>query len=153
LGIGIATPDQTRRATNYGLLINNQRAGASLGNTPVFAFIENGGPYAENTTAASYITPPELNAAVWASIIAGARGIIYFNHCFGGPANGSQDNFANAYFRRVQSGQTISIYNQAKATNALVKQLAPVINSPSAVGYVTVNPAAGQFAGFDTMAK
>ena len=39
-----------------------------------------------DTTAATYITPPELNWAVWSSLIHGAREIIYFNHTFYGPA-------------------------------------------------------------------
>ena len=32
------------------------------------------------------IEPAEVSAAVWSSIIHGARGIVYFNHSFGGPA-------------------------------------------------------------------
>ena len=51
------------------------------------------------------------------------------------------DNFADTKFYDVlQGNQTITIYNQAKETNRLIKQLAPAINSPMALGYVTVNP-------------
>jgi hypothetical protein len=63
--------------------------------------------------------------------------------------------------------QSISIYEQTINTNTLVKQLAPVINSPNAKGYVTVNPASGEiqplplargkglpaFSGIDMVAK
>ena len=41
----------------------------------------------------------------------------------------------------MQPGQTISIYNQIKATDALIEQLAPVLISPFALNYVTVNNA------------
>jgi hypothetical protein len=42
----------------------------------------------------------------------------------------------------IQSGQSISIFNQAIATNGKVKNLARIINAPFALGYVTANPAA-----------
>ena len=45
------------------------------------------------------ITPPQIRAAVWHSLIAGARGIIYFNHSFGGHvpvATHSGSCYANA---------------------------------------------------------
>src|SRR5262249_32487414 len=67
-----------------------------------------------------------------------AREIIYFNHTFTG-SHQSDDNLAQPFYQTVQPGQTISIYDQVKATDALVEQLAPVINSPFAMNYVTVN--------------
>lgn len=94
-----------------------------------------------------------MNCAVWQSIIHGCRMIIYFNHTFGGPQTNDPDNFGNAYFQKVQPGQTISIYAQAKATNALIKQLAPVINSPTAAGFTTVTPAPTVNGGIDAVAK
>jgi hypothetical protein len=147
------TADEVRRAGHYGSMVDRLRP-YQVGHypAPIGQIVENGGPYFEDTTAASYIQPAELNAAVWSSIIHGARFIVYFNHSFAGPGH-SFDNFAASYYRMVQPGQTISIYAQAKATNALVKQLAPVINSPTALGYVTVDPAPSAFAGIDTMAK
>jgi hypothetical protein len=45
------------------------------------------------------------------------------------------------------------MYDQIKATNALIKQLAPVINSPTAVNYATVNPEPTAFGGIDMVAK
>src|SRR3989475_3858697 len=64
--------------------------------------------------------------------------IDYFNHTFAGPAP-SQDNLEQPFYQMIQPGETISIYNQVKATDALVEKLAPVINSPFALNYVTVN--------------
>jgi hypothetical protein len=147
------TPDEMRRAYHYGDIVDRLRAyQVGYYPAPVLSYIENGGPMTEDTTAGTYIAPAELNATVWSSVIHGARGIVYFNHTFAGPAQ-SQNNFANIYYQTVQAGQTISIYDQAKATNTAVKQLAPVINSPTANNYVSVSPAASSLGGFDVMAK
>src|SRR5262249_27592931 len=100
-------------------------------------------------STANYITPPELNWAVWSSLIHGARGIIYFNHTFAGPDQ-SDDNLAQPFYQTVQPGQTISIYDQVKATDALIEQLAPVLNSPFALNYVTVNSGGYTFPIADT---
>src|SRR5262249_6707130 len=89
-------------------------------------------------TDADYITPPELNWASWSSIIHGAREIIYFNHTFTA-SHQSDDNLTQPFYQTVQPAQTSSIYDQVKAADALVEQLAPVINSPFAMNYVTVN--------------
>ena len=52
------------------------------------------------------------------------------------------------------------MYTQVQQTDALVEQLAPVLNSPTALGYVTVNNAGYQnetvvslFSGIETLAK
>ena len=45
---------------------------------PIWNFVEVGHPFTESN--APTITGPQIRAAVWHSIIAGARGIIYFNH-------------------------------------------------------------------------
>lgn len=169
---GSMTADQIARACHYGDMVDRQRPYQS-GNfpAPIGQFIEMGGPYTENTTAQSYITPQQINSAVWASIIHGARIIFYFIQNFGGPQAATYNNFTNAYFQTVQStlpnwgtiggggNETISITGQTTATNALIQSLAPVINSPNAINYVTVSPTASTIsdttsdAGFDLMAK
>ena len=131
------TPDEAERGSNYGDMIDTERALQGAHPAPIFAYIEDGGPFSQDTSASDYITPPELNWAVWSSLIHGARGVIYFNNTFGGPAQ-SDDNLATPFYQTIQPGQTISIYDQVKATDALIKQLAPVLNSPFALGYVTV---------------
>jgi Bacterial Ig-like domain/Protein of unknown function (DUF642) len=133
------TIDEAARGSNYGDMVDNFRVlQAGHFPAPIPQFIETGGPYTEDTTGALYITPPELNWAVWSSLIHGAREIIYFNHSFGGPAQ-SFDNLAQTYYQTVQSGQTVSIYDQVKATDAEIHQLAPELNSPFAMNYVTVD--------------
>jgi hypothetical protein len=152
------TSDQAARGSNYGDIISDERV-ITGGINPIYGFVENGGPYLENTSASTYITPPQLNWAVWSTLIHGARAICYFNHTFGGPAQ-SDDNMAQAYYQTVQAGQTVSVYAQTKATNALVKQMAPVLNAPYAINYASVNPAGyhydvvdNLFSGIEIMAK
>lgn len=145
-GLGRAmTVDEGARGSNYGDMLDILRADQPTYPAPLAQFIETGEPGNAGTDAA-YITPPELNWAVWSSIIHGAREIIYFNHTFTG-SNQSDDNLAQPFYQTVQPGQTISIYNQVKATDALVEQLAPVLNSPFALNYVTVKDNAPQDAG------
>ena len=53
---------------------------------PIWSFVEVGWPFTETAAqGGGLLLPEEIKAAVWHSIIAGARGIIYFNHSFGGP--------------------------------------------------------------------
>jgi hypothetical protein len=142
---------QAECGCRYGDMVDSLRADQTTYPAPIAQFVEDGGPFSEDTSASSYITPPEMNWSVWSSIIHGARQLIYFNHTFAGPAI-SDDNLAQAYYQAVQPGQTISAYGQAKATDALVATLAPEINSPQAIGYVSVSPAAQTFSGIETRA-
>jgi hypothetical protein len=133
------TTDQSERGSNYGDMIDIIRSYQAGSNpAPIFSIIEDGQPFTGSTNGSTYITPAELNWATWSSLIHGARGVIYFDHSFSGPGTDNVD-VANSYFQTVQPGQTISIDGQITATDALIKQLAPVINSPFAMNYVTVN--------------
>jgi Fibronectin type III domain len=121
---------------------------------PVLQFIENGQPNSlDPGDGSTYITPAQMNVALWASIIHGARMICYFDHSFSGPG-ASNNNFVTAYYLSPQGSAAVSIYNQAKNTNTLVKALAPVIAAPTVMGYVTaLSPANAEFAGLEVMVK
>ena len=136
-GLSQLTEAQGARGSNYGDMVDILRSYQTTNPAPIAVFIEDGEP-GNNGTDADYITPPELNWAAWSSIIHGARQIIYFNHSFTG-SNEFDDNVSQAFYQTVQPGQKISIYGQIKSTDAEIEQLAPVINSPFADGYVTVN--------------
>ena len=96
---------------------------------PVWAFVELGHPYPENSWPS--IQPSQVIAAVWQSLIAGARGIIYFNHSFGGPC--VTDNvLRDQCYARVRAVVT--------QLDREIHALAPVLNAPFADGVVTASP-------------
>jgi hypothetical protein len=79
-----------------------------------------------------------MRAAVWQSLIAGARGIVYFNHSFGGPCQTHHINRDPCY---------PAIQAELTRTNSQIRQLAPVLNSP------TVSSGWSQGAGTTAMVK
>lgn len=116
--------DIARRAANYGYTVDRMRELNASGGAirPVWAFVEVGWPSdATAARGARAISPAEIQAAVWHSIIAGARGIIYFNHSFGGP-HPSQHCLRDPAYALVR--------NSVKQTNRLIARLAPVLNAP-----------------------
>ena len=106
-GDAALSPSECRLAANYGLTTRHVRSlvqpSASM---PVWNFIELGNPFADGKGGT--ITAPQMRAAVWSSIINGARGIIYFAHNFGGPCRLVQPSSRPLWRRdprRVDGGQ------------------------------------------------
>src|SRR5215470_10254029 len=65
---------QCHRAANYGATVRRVRELVSpAGSEPVWAFVELGHPFTEESWPS--ITAPQVRAAVWQSLIAGARGV------------------------------------------------------------------------------
>ncbi|WP_271601011.1 hypothetical protein [Bradyrhizobium sp. CCBAU 45384] len=127
------TATQVRRAANYGYTVDRMRALNEMGGLrrPIWNFIEVGWPYTETAKQGGRaIAPAQVRAAVWHSIIAGARGIIYFNHSFSGP-HPSQHALRDPPYAAVR---TI-----VRSTNQLITQLAPVLNAPFADGFATAD--------------
>jgi hypothetical protein len=85
LGIeGEVSPSRCRAPRNYGLTVDRLRNLVQpRGRTPVWVFVEVGHPFGEDD--APTITPLQLEQAVWSGLVHGARGVVYFNHNFGGP--------------------------------------------------------------------
>jgi hypothetical protein len=118
---GIVETDRCHVASNYGWIIDRLQSLVSPpGSEPVWAVVEVGHPFSEADWPS--ITPPQIRAAVWQSIIAGARGIVYFNHSFGGP-NPTQHALREPAYLPQRS--------VVRATNAQITHLAPVLNSPT----------------------
>lgn len=124
------TRTQICRAANYGYAVDRMRAFNAMDRMrrPVWNVVELGWPY--NETGGRAIAPAEVRAAVWHSIIAGARGIIYFNHSFGGP---------NPSHHVVRDPAYAAVRAVVRSTNQLIIQLAPVLNAPFADGVVTAD--------------
>ena len=113
---------------NYGDNVTNLRnADATDGKRhPNWGFVEATDPWGPNDPGPSLaITPAQMRSAVWHSIIAGARGIIYFQHSFRGPC------MTHHALRDVGTACYGAIIATATSVNTLIKSLAPVLNSPS----------------------
>ena len=76
---------------------------------------------------------------MWHSIIAGARGIIYFNHSFEGP---------NPSHHVLRDPPYAAVREVVRSTNQLITQLAPVLNAPFADGFATADPSVRVMAKF-----
>jgi hypothetical protein len=112
------TEAECRRASNYGTVVEKVRR-LSNHSKPIWGFVEVGHPFTEDD--APTIQPAQVKAAVWHSIIGGARGIIYFNHSFGGPCQ-TQHALRDSCYANVRA--------TVKDVDTQVKNLAPVLNSP-----------------------
>lgn len=118
-------PGECRRASNYGATVERIRSLVGRrGSKPVWAFVELGHPFTEES--APTITPTEMAAATWSSVIHGARGIVYFAHSFGGSCQ-SQD--------LVHEECAAPMRAAVAETNRRITSLAPVLNSPSVERY------------------
>ncbi len=130
----VVKTDGCRVAANYGWIVDRTRYldGLDGQRKPVWAFVEVGWPFSESAAQGGRaIAPPEIRAAVWQSIIAGARGIIYFNHSFGGPCPAQHALRDPCY--AAQRAMVTSV-------NAQVTQLAPVLNAPFDVSFADASP-------------
>jgi hypothetical protein len=125
---GTLPPGLCHLAANYGLTVSFIRKLAGY-TRPVWAYIELGHPFTEGNWPT--ISPQQVTAAVWHSLIAGARGVIYFNHSFGGPCQ-TDNVLRDPCYAPVRAAVT-RLDNQ-------IRQLAPVLNAPVADGVVTASP-------------
>jgi hypothetical protein len=120
------SPGACHRAANYGATVRRVRELLNpAGSKPVWAVVELGHPFSESNWPT--ITPPEVRAAVWQSLIAGARGIVYFNHSFGGSAE-TQHILRDGADPRSPYAPIRSVVT---ATDHEIQSLAPVLNSPT----------------------
>lgn len=134
------TTSEIRRASNYGYVIDRLRAlDARDGQRkPIWAFVETGWPFTQTAAeGARAIEPREVRAAVWHSLIAGARGVIYFNHSFGGP-----DECQTQHVLRNDTGCYGAIRAMVTSINSQIKDLAPALNADTVTSGWTVGPAA-----------
>ena len=119
--------------SSYGWNVDRMRSldGRDGRRKAIWNLVETGWPYTQTAAqGARRILPAEARAAVWHSIIAGARGIEYFDHNFNGPCAGSTI-LGTCY------ADTRTIL---KDTNLLIAKLAPVLNGPTVVNAVTGGP-------------
>ncbi|MEV6343174.1 DUF4082 domain-containing protein [Actinoplanes sp. NPDC051851] len=121
LSIGVPT-NYCRRSANYGLTMDKMREldGLDGKRQPVYAFIEVGHPFTEDDSPT--ITGDQIAGATMSSLIHEARGIIYFNHNFGGSC-------ISQHVLRDACGT--AVLPTVTELNARIAQLAPVLNTQS----------------------
>jgi hypothetical protein len=132
------TTAECRGSWNYGYIVDRMRYldGLAGGTSPqqrkpIWAFVELGWPFTESASQGGRaIQPAEVRSAVWHSVIAGARGIIYFQHSFGGPCQTHHVLRDSCY---------TAIRTEVTTINQRLQALAPVLNAPFADGYVTAS--------------
>lgn len=123
-------PDDCRVPRSYGKTVEmlRQREMVDGKLKPIWQFVEvmNGG---DSENSVRYATGREIKAAVVASLIKEARGIVWFNSSLSGPCYG------NPLVRLAQvQGDRFCGKEQVQAMgeiNNLIKTLAPVLNSQS----------------------
>ena len=73
------------------------------------------------------VTPAQVRAEVWMSLVHGSRGIVYFVHEFA------------PTFREDGIFRHLDVVQEVTKVNQLIRALAPVLNSPNVSGRVTVS--------------
>jgi hypothetical protein len=112
--------EKCRLAANYGWTVDRVRSLVNpAASKPVWSFVEVGHPFTQ--ADAPTITGPEIRAAVWSSLIHGARGIVYFNHNFGGDCQ-------TQHVLRGPCGDAVRPW--VTDVNTQITRLAPVLNAP-----------------------
>jgi hypothetical protein len=98
---------------------------------PNWGFVEVGKPFTDDQNGGGdTITPAQIRGAVWHTLIAGARGIIYFQHSFDGPC-------PTHHALREQKACLVPTQTAVRDLNGQIKSLAPVLNSQFADGYAS----------------
>ncbi|MET4159271.1 hypothetical protein [Agromyces sp. PvR057] len=120
---------ECRIAANYGWTVEYVRSLVSpAGSRPVWAFVEVGRPFDDGSLPT--VTGAQIRAAVWSSLIHGARGVIYFNHGFG-------DECGSENVLRSVCGDPIR--EDVTTLNRELETMAPTLNAPFVDGLVTVD--------------
>lgn len=118
-GVRDLTGQECRKAANYGWTVEKLRSLiVPQHSKPVWALIEVGHP--SDNAQAPTISTAEIRAAVWFSIIHGARGIVYFNHSFSGPC--VSQHVLRDCGEELRTG--------VRELNGQLAELAPVLNAP-----------------------
>ncbi|MDQ4501521.1 hypothetical protein [Sinomonas sp. ASV322] len=115
------TDPRLHLSRNYGRLIFHERS-MEGGGKPIYSFHELVG------ADGNQVNPATFTAGIWSAVIEGARGVDYFTHNFI-RSGGYADSFEDPTFAGVKSAAQ-SFYSTAES-------LAPVLNGPDAVGFVT----------------
>jgi hypothetical protein len=134
------TPAECHRAGNYGAIVSYLRSLEDPAHPkPIWAIVEVGHPFSDQQFPGEpNVTPAQVTAATWSSIVHGANGVIYFNHSFGGSCQGEHDLREGATTGSCYAGVRAAV----AANDAQIEALAPVLNQYS-LPDVTVQTTSG----------
>ena len=144
-GVGL-TAAQAALPANYAWNVARLEHLQSLvgASKPVVVDVETGCPFSSGASLGDCATPPQTIAAAWHALIAGARGIIWFQHNFSGPCidfrtllDGS--NPASSMYN-CQQTPGVTLHNLVQALTAFdseVTSLNGVLLSPTVTNYVS----------------
>jgi hypothetical protein len=141
-GIGL-TNAQRQLPANYAYNVTKleQLEALNGGSKPVIVDVETGCPFIGQD---SCTTPDAMIAAAWQALIAGARGILWFQHNFGGPCvdyrtilDGSNPESSMYDCQQTPGVTEHDVVLALKEFNSLVNSLNTVLLSPFADGYVS----------------
>jgi hypothetical protein len=140
------TAAQSKLPANYEYNVTRlaQLQALNGGSKPIVVDVETGCPFTGGS-AGNCATPPQSIAAAWHALIAGARGIIWFQHNFSGPCeddrtfiDGSTPSGDAMY--NCQQTPGVTLHDLVVAIGGFdneVKSLNSVLLSPTINGYVS----------------
>jgi hypothetical protein len=142
------TAAQSQLPANYAYDVTDlERLQAMNGSSkPIVVDVETGCPFSGGSDAGHCATPAQMVAAAWHALIAGARGIIWFQHNFSGPCQDDRtfldgSNPASSMYNCQQTpGVTSHDVVQAVSTfDQEVNALNGVLLSVTASSYVSAS--------------
>ena len=130
---GVITANNCHVAANYGWNVQRVRNLVSpSGSKATWSFVEDGCPFGDSGWPC--IQTQQIRPAVWHSLIAGAQGIVYFNHSFkAGAGNGA----CAGSFHTLRDCVPVRV--AVTAVNAEIQSLAGVLRSPSLASGFSAN--------------
>jgi hypothetical protein len=147
-GAGL-TAAEAKLPANYGWDVTRLEGLQRLDgpSKPVLVDVETGCPGGSTgDNAGVCITPPSMVAAAWHGLIAGARGVLWFQHNFSGPCQDlrtfvdGSDRSSTLYGCQQTPGVTLHhVVQTVTAFDQKVRALNGVLLSPTARGYVSTS--------------
>jgi hypothetical protein len=144
-GTGL-TAAQSQLPANYEYNVTDLDALQAINgeSKPILVDVETGCPFSDGDSAGNCATPPQSVAAAWHALIAGARGIIWFQHNFSGPCQDNRtfidgsDPWGDNYDCEQTPGVALhDVVGAVSGFNHEVAELNDVLLSPTARGEVS----------------
>jgi hypothetical protein len=140
------SPAQTKLPANYAYNVTQLERLQALNGPPkpVVVPVETGCPFSGGSSGGNCATPPQTIAAAWHALIAGARGIIWFQHNFSGRcqddrtfSDGSEPSSGNY---NCQQTPGVTLHDLVQAVTAFDKEVTSLnsaLLSPTVLGYLS----------------